>query len=295
MKLALAGLVVLGLALFVASASRVGEPEGCLSGCARSEPRRPGPLRVLSLNVLHGFPHFGTLEARLGLVAAEILEDDADLVLLQEVPWTPGLGNGAAHLAALVGQNHVFMAANGNRRTIFFEEGAAILSRFPLGEVAGFELEPRAGLFEQRIVLHARVAAPGGPIDAFSTHLTNGAAERNRGQADSLRRWVDRRAGARFVVAGDFNALPDSPQMRRLASDWTDAWSAARSGEAGETCCAALAAGPGAPLRERIDFLFTAPGARVRTARRVLAEPVAHGGAWLRASDHAGLFVELAL
>ena len=289
----IAVLAALAVALYVASASRVGAPAGCWSGCATAAARTPGPLRVLSMNVLHGFPDFEALEERLELIAGAIRAHDADLVLLQEVPWTFRLGDGAAYLAGRTGLNHASLRANGNRWTILFEEGAAILSRFPLDDVAGIELRPRAGFFEHRVVLYARVETSQGRLDAFSTHLTNGDAEVNRGQVESLRRFVESRAGALFVVGGDFNAHEDSPQIRALAARWTDAWRAAHPDRAGPTCCADPRAGPEERPDERIDFVFVSHQAAVRSGRRVLQDPIRRESGWLRASDHLGLLAEL--
>ena len=113
---------------WVLSASRPGShAEGCPDGCATAEPRRQGPLRVLSLNVLHDFPRFERLSERLDLIAAEILRQDADVVCLQEVPWH--WGSAARALAERTGLNYLYLRANGNRWALLFEEGEALLSR----------------------------------------------------------------------------------------------------------------------------------------------------------------------
>jgi len=76
----------------------------------------------------------------LDLIAQEIRRQDADIVCLQEVPWAPHIGSAAQYLAARTGLNHVYFRANGNRWTILFEEGEAILSRYPLRDVTFEEL-----------------------------------------------------------------------------------------------------------------------------------------------------------
>ena len=84
MCLGCGGTLLLGvlLALWLSSVSRAGSRvEGCAQGCAASLARHEGLLRVMSLNVLHGFPRFEHLEQRMGLVAAEIRRHDADIVL----------------------------------------------------------------------------------------------------------------------------------------------------------------------------------------------------------------------
>lgn len=129
-------LVAAALAAWALNASRVGnQVEGCPKGCAVADERRDGPLRVMSLNMLHGFPRFDRLRERLDLIAEETLHQDADIVCLQEVPWAPHIGGAAQDLAERTGLNHVYFRANGNRWTILFEEGEAILSRYPLRDV----------------------------------------------------------------------------------------------------------------------------------------------------------------
>ncbi len=279
---------------------------GCAADCTAAPERQPGPLRLLSLNMLHGFPRFAYLEPRLDLIAAEIRRRDADIVLLQEVPWTPHLGNAARRLAAQTGYNFLYLRANGNRRAILFEEGEAILSRYPLRDASWIELEPQAGWFEHRLALRATAATPWGDLPLIVTHLTNGDAAINRRQADALRAWTSSKlvqpgregGGGPAIVAGDFNAQEDSPQMQALAARWVDAYHAVRPDEPGRTCCVDdLTAGPGEPLEKRIDYLFLVPGgeAHIVAARRVLTQPARTAEGWLWASDHVGLLVEVAL
>ena len=291
--LALAGLLVV---LWLVNVSRPGVPQGCPDGCATAGPQPGSVLRVMSLNVLHGFPHFEYLPQRLDLVAEEIRDRQIDVALLQEVPWTPRLGSGAQYLAERTGMNYVYLRANGNRWTIFFEEGEAILSRYPLVDVDHVELEPRAGFFEHRVALQATVETPSGPVRLFVTHLTNGDPGVNRQQAASLLAFVSAEPDLPAIVAGDFNAPPDSPQVRMLSERWTDAFRAANPDEAGLTCCVDdLTAGPDEPLEERIDYVWLVPGAKGRLqvveAERVLDRPSAVEGGWLWASDHVGLLV----
>ncbi|MEW5938218.1 MAG: endonuclease/exonuclease/phosphatase family protein, partial [Chloroflexota bacterium] len=80
--------VIAGLGWYIPNASRPGsEVEGCLDGCAAARRQGNSPLRVASINVLHDFPDFDSLSRRLDLIAEEILRMDADIVLLQEIPW----------------------------------------------------------------------------------------------------------------------------------------------------------------------------------------------------------------
>ncbi len=288
----IAGLLVVWWLLNVSRAGT--QAAGCPTGCAPDGPRRSGPLRVMSVNVLHDFPHFLYLPQRLNLIADEIRRQDADLVCLQEVPWTLQLRDGARHLAGRTGMNYVYLRANGNRHAILFEEGEAILSRYPLREVAFSELRPQAHFFEHRVALAATAATPWGDVRVVVTHLTT-AAEINPAQAMSLLAFVAAQGEGRpIIVAGDFNATEESPQIRTLSRQWMDTYRAVHSTEEGATCCVDdLTAGPAETLEKRIDYLFFVPGAapslRVIAAQRVLDQPFRTAGGWLWASDHVGL------
>jgi len=55
-------LVAAALTVWALNVSRVGDRvEGCPEGCAVAGERRDGSLRVISLNMLHGFPRFDRL------------------------------------------------------------------------------------------------------------------------------------------------------------------------------------------------------------------------------------------
>jgi len=285
--------------VWVVNVSRAGtKVEGCPADCATGGERRAGPLRVMSLNMLHGFPRFERLARRLDTIAEEIRRQDADIVCLQEVPWTPHLGSGAGYLAERTGLNYLYLRANGNRQALLFEEGEAILSRYPLHGATFVELQPRAGFFEHRVVLRAVAATPWGDVPVFVTHLTHGDPAVNQGQAATLIAFVESFGDELSLVAGDFNAVADSPQIEAIAGRWLDAYRAASPGDPGSTCCVDdLSAGPGEPLEKRIDYLFLAHGRAEQVVSSQLAfdRPARDGDRWLWASDHIGLLVTLAL
>ena len=295
---ALLVLLAAGLAAWLLNVSRPGtRVEGCPQGCAAAVPGDERSLRILSLNVLHGFPRFEELATRLDAVAAEIRRQGVDVACLQEVPWTPRLGSGAAYLARATGLNYLYVRANGNRRAILFEEGEAILSRYPLQDPQVVELEPRAGPFEHRVVLRATAAIPWGDLDVFVTHLTHGEQDINRRQASALLAMVPAAGESPALVAGDLNAAEGSAQMRALAGAWIDLYRAANPGQAGATCCVDdVRQGPGKAMERRIDYLFWVPrGGPVPEVQAwvVLDRPFPREGGWLWPSDHAGVLVEL--
>ncbi len=289
--------LLLLIAVWVLNASRPGSrAEGCPEGCATAAARTEGSLRVLSLNLLHGFPRFEQLDARLELIAAEIRRLDPDLVCLQEVPWH--WGSAARALAQSTGLNYLFLRANGNRWTILFEEGEAILSRYPLRDAAVTELQASAGPFEHRVALQATAVTPWGDLRVVSTHLTHGDPAVNEAQVASLIAFVAAGdASAPAIVAGDFNAQEDSPQIQALrAVGWIDTYRAAQPHDPGHTCCIDDLTDPNQILDKRIDYIFLLSGGEsvsVVDSRVILNLPASSGDGWLWASDHAGLLTTL--
>lgn len=302
-RLLLAALLILVilLILFVFNASIPGRGvEGCPQGCSIQSVRSAGPLRIVNLNLLHGFPDFKELRLRLELIAAEIRRLDADVVLLQEVPWTNATGNGAQFLAQQLGYNYLYYRAEGNRRLIFFETGQAILSRFPLIDPIYSVLPPRAGFFEPRVALGVTAATPLGEVTFFVVHLTNKNTDPliNRGQAAALKEFVEDNATGLTVVGGDFNAVEDSPQIVDLSSSWVDAYRKLHPDDPGFTCCIDnLTAGPGEPLEKRIDYIFMLAAGendpQIVSAWHAFDQPFSIGSGWQWASDHTGLLIEL--
>jgi endonuclease/exonuclease/phosphatase family metal-dependent hydrolase len=290
-------LLVLGMLAFLLNVSIPGrDVEGCLHGCAETFNGHAGTLRVLSLNVLHGHPDFEWLPERLSLIAAEIERLEVDIALLQEVPWTRYLENGAAYLAERTGMNSAYLRANGNRWLIGFEEGEVVLSRHPLVFVEYGVLKPSAGFFENRVVLHVVVSAPSGAMDLYVTHLTNGAVQVNQLQAESLRAFVENSAQHTALVAGDFNAQEGSPQIDDLSQGWLDAYRSTNPHLPGFTCCIEDLGAEQAELSKHIDYIFIIPAGEkvgIVEARVVFDQPQRMGDGWLWASDHAGLLVEI--
>lgn len=254
-------------------------------------------MRVLSLNMLHGFPRFEHLDRRLDLIAAEIRRLDPDVVCLQEVPWH--WGSAARDLAERVGLNYLYLRANGNRWTILFEEGEAIMSRYPLRDAAVTELDARAGPFEHRVALQATAVTPWGDLLVVSTHLTHGDPAVNQAQAASLIAFANtyNPQGLSAVVAGDFNARENSPQIQALqAAGWIDTHRAANPDDPGLTCCSDDLTDPDQALDKRIDYIFLVPGDgsfKVAASRVILNQAMPSSDGWLWASDHAGLLTTL--
>ncbi|GHE43100.1 hypothetical protein GCM10018785_10980 [Streptomyces longispororuber] len=189
--------------------------------------------------------------------------------------------------------------------------GNAVLSRWPVVERAVAQLPAPDGPDDGRAALFTRLAAPGGDVPFFTTHLTSPpyASAVRCAQVAALVEFVAKRGGGTPfppVVTGDFNAFPDSDEIRLLGGYRTapavpghvliDAWEYAEPGAPSATWDMAnpnVAASFGPSVR--IDYVHVGlpgPGGlgRVLAVRRAGDGPV--GGVW--PSDHAAVVVDLA-
>ncbi len=170
----------------------------------------PGRLRVVTLNL---WGEQGPLQARWPRVVAALAALTPDVILLQEVRQGT-VPNQAGAIAAALGHTHAYAAATewGGG-----EEGVAIVSRYPLSEVAHVEL-PHATPKERRILLGATVASPDGPVGVFTNHLnyrlTDG--QKREDQIVAAERHVAAHPARVKVWGGDFNAPPDADEIRWL-------------------------------------------------------------------------------
>ena len=172
----------------------------------------PGALRIVTLNL---WGEQGPLDRRWPAVVAGLRALDPDVVLLQEVRQIEGkLPNQAAALAGALGLAHTFaptVAWGGG------DEGLAILCRHPLDGVTATPL-PHATAQERRILLGATARTPDGPVGLFTTHLNYrlGDGQKREDQIVAAERAVAAHAAPVKIWGGDFNAAPDSDEVRWL-------------------------------------------------------------------------------
>jgi len=273
----------------------------------------PAVLRVVTLNLLHGGPLSGwvgdgdALERRLDLVTAELAALRPDVVALQEASVGWGRGNVAHRLAERLGL-HVAYAPTTERalriralgwlivRAMNFNEGPALLSRFPIQAQVVHDLPRCAHWFDPRVALEATLATPWGPLRAVSTHVSRDDCQLRR-----LREIVGAAPGPLpALVMGDLNASETLPAIGELtAAGWVDAFRAAQPGLPGFTVWQR----PGAPqptVFRRVDYVFVVPSracaARVVASRVVLDTPGREpDGGTLWPSDHYGVLADLDL
>jgi len=258
-----------------------------LAACATAP---PAPSHGREVTVLVYNIHAGKDAAghdNLARVAEVVRSTGADLVLLQEVDRNTrrsGPADQPATLARLTGYSAAF------GRTIGFQGGdygIALLSRWPIRRDTLIPLAVTAPPGrtaegrEQRGVLLAEIAAPGGPLTVLNTHLDASGEDLWRVQevATVLRvASAAARAGTPLLVGGDFNSRPESAVHEALrGAGFRDAWQECGAGE-GPTFPAS------APVR-RIDYLYLTGDTRCRSAEVPAVDP----------SDHRPLLVRLRL
>ena len=261
-------------------------------------------LKVLSLNLWHDA---GPWPARSGRIRAWIDRLDPDLVGFQEALRGDGFDQAAELMA---GRDYHLDFAPATPRWLGRDRdfGNAVASRWPLTERDVLTL-PSAGDGETRTALSVVAAAPFGPVAFTCTHLNwrfHHGHVRER-QVLALAGWVWRRrieGGFPPVLVGDFNAAPDSAEIRFLTGLQS---LGGRSAYLNDAFAVAGTEGDGITwsnrndhAREwlepdrRIDYVFVGPprrdGLGQVTGCRVVCDDVCEG---IWPSDHFGVHAEL--
>lgn len=261
-------------------------------------------LRLLTLNCWNVS---GPWKQRREEIVEWLRRLEPDIVCLQEILGdADGTRNTARWLAERAGFPAVAVGGVEARPGVIF--GNAVLSRRPIDHEAVHELPtaPRPGDV-QRLLLHTRTAG----VDVFCTHLTSlfECGEQRERQVlaieEVVRTHADPAAALPPILAGDFNAEPDSTEIRFLTGStslggrstyFQDAWRVAGGREPGWTWHNdnPFAAAEFEPDR-RIDYVFV--GFRRDDGRgRVTAASVVcdHPLTGTFPSDHYGLLVDIA-
>lgn len=265
-----------------------------------------GTLRVVTLNLWGNEP---PLDRRLALAADQLRALAPDVVCLQEVrPLDGRAGRTTADvLAEALGLTAHYAVAT---RWDAGEEGLAILAR-TLHAVEVLAL-PDARPNEARILLSAQVASVGGPIWVHATHLhyrlDDGLAREHQVVAiDDAIRARRGNTDPPQLLCGDFNATPDSDEMRFLRglttlagrrTHFQDAWLRIHGDEPGLTWSSENPLTR--PLRSldidrRLDYVYATSRKKdgrgtVHDCRVVLTARDPDGTA---ASDHYGVLADV--
>lgn len=178
-------------------------------------------LNVASANLWHDWPRQHRWSDRLEAVARLAEVEALDVLLVQEIARTRRL-RADLWLADRLGMSVSYARANGAVHAIGFEEGLAVLSRYPIGQVHLRQLSRGLNPLVRRIALGAEVATPHGTVLAVTTHLGL-LRKHNARQVSALRDWVADISGGRVaIIGGDFNAPESSAAMTVTSGEWTD-------------------------------------------------------------------------
>lgn len=177
-------------------------------------------LKIMAYNIHHANPPSKPGFIDLGAIVKVIQDEDPDIVALQEIDVNTGRSgpeNQAHEIALALNMNYFF------GRAIDYDGGqygVAILSKFPLTEESINRLPTQPGTDgEPRILATAKITTPAGNIIRFgSTHLDaqNEATNRLLQIQEILNLAEDEELP--FIIAGDFNAIPDSEVIAKLDS-----------------------------------------------------------------------------
>lgn len=278
----------------------------------------PGPDSV-SVATWNLWWKFGPWEERQTPIGDELAELDADIVCIQEV-WSTDDGDQAVILAERLGRD-VARTVDADGRPHSF--GNAVLSRWPILEQHSIALPGEDGQPGHRSALLCRIDVPGAAVPwwVVSTHLEwryTASALRER-QLEAVVAEIIERTGAAsgaaaerpvVVLAGDFNAVAESDEIRRLTGlaapyderlMFIDSWPAVRS-DAGATWTRANPHSQFAQWPERrLDAVFVAWPRPKPTGNALAAELFglrarsisAESDTEIVPSDHYGVIAEI--
>jgi len=210
-------------------------------------------FRLMTFNIHHGEGMDGVID--LDRIATLITNHQADIVALQEVDRgteRTGRIDMPAELARRTGLTAVF---SNNYHFGGGEYGNALLTRFPIRQWTNSHFHPLAPV-EQRGILQVLLTVQDRPLLVANTHFDAGRTHEERiHSAAQLPEILLPHRHLPILLAGDFNATPDSAVYRAVANGFRDAWKERGDGS-GWTI-------PVETPNRRIDYIFISKGAPV--------------------------------
>ena len=188
-------------------------------------PNQVKEIRIVAHNVAKGFAHQGGLRfdeeekvrQRMEKMGEVIRAEQPDLVFLSEVihECTPCSVDQVRELAEKTGMHTWIFGENYNFGLPFYRVvgGNAILSKFPLEPVANHDLAGRKPFYKthnNRRILWAAVRINGQRLLLGCLHTDSFSRKNN---ATQMRQILSFSRGQPTILAGDFNAEPDSETM----------------------------------------------------------------------------------
>lgn len=271
-----------------------GKPAMSMAGPAALQ--KAGAVRmvsVMSYNIAHGRGMDGRVD--LGRIAGVIRSSGADIIALQEVDshysGRSGFLDQAACLAEMLDMSYSYgpnlvepplLPGQPARKY-----GNAVLSRFPIKYAVNHayrEVEKPPEDAEPRGVLETVIDLGGTYLSLFNTHL----ALHEEGLRSNIGELLEIADDTLFpaVIAGDFNAVPDHPEIERVRLRFQDAFEGVRPAES-LTYPSRYKDDTGIDTEPaaRIDYLFYRGAEFIRNARVIDTN----------ASDHMPIVADLAI
>lgn len=261
-------------------------------------------ISILTLNIWN---NEGPWDARRELIRDWLRLLEPDLVAFQEVLDSDGYHQADELLAGFDYQVDFACPMTWNRQQ-GTNMGNLIASRWPFARMTPILL-PLGGRDDQRVLLGADVDSPFGRLPFYTTHLTSKLQDGHIREAqvsvigDVL--LARRREGdLPIVLCGDFNAEPDSSEMRYLRGQQTlddkriflmDAWRVGNDSGEGYTFSRRNPYRAYRQFDQRLDYIYVERVAEdaVRIAHcDVVCDQPRHG---VYPSDHFGIYLELSL
>ena len=230
-----------------------------------------GPLiettaRIVTWNV---WGLYGPWREREPAIATTLANAHPDVVVLVE-SWSRDADSQGGRLAGPLGLPHRAFTGVPAQEDESALSGVAVLTRWPISRASSHT-------FGELRTQFAELEGPRGPLRVFGVELGSWWLDESRARQEALRGLLDHMHSEQderipLVVCGDFNADPDSDEIRMLTGraavpvpglSFYDAWEVGGGGRSGATYSYA---NPWAqhllwPDR-RIDYIFTATGRR---------------------------------
>lgn len=258
-------------------------------------PLIPTRVRVATWNV---WGRYGPWRERGPVIAGALADAGPDLVALQE-SWAGDEDSQAAELGSHLGLHHAISPADG-----IVASGNAVLSRWPIVATRHAALPGRDD--EPGLAFAAEIDGPRGPIALVSVITGSFRPGQSADRQDQVRALAAFTAElprrALKIVCGDFNAPPDSDEIRTLTGRaavpvpgqvFSDAWEIAGTGPGLTWTSANPWAAPALLPDRRIDYVLTPWPRRGGQGHPLHAELLGAGRTDPAPSDHYGVLAEL--
>jgi endonuclease/exonuclease/phosphatase family metal-dependent hydrolase len=194
--------------------------------------------RIVTWNV---WGLYGPWQEREAAIVATLRKANPDILVLAE-SWAKENDSQRARLAGPLGlPHHTFTGVTAQEDESALS-GVAVMSRWPIASSASLT-------FGSLRVQHTRLEGPRGPLDVYGAVMDAWWLDESQARQDAVRGLLAHVHAARddrtpLIVCGDFNADPDSDEMRMLTGraatpvqglSFYDAWDFAAPKDHGST------------------------------------------------------------